>query len=122
MKKQPLFLIIFIAGLVLFACKKPSEVIEGVYSGSVLVNATSAGSGTVVLSTVNDNTIDLKLTVNTNPSVIYNNVIIAGVENPYSISYTSVADNLYGGVNGDALNFTIYDTSGTETSFSGTKY
>jgi hypothetical protein len=120
MKKQPLFLLILLMGIT-YACKKPAEVIEGIYAGSFLINSTSAGSGTVVISKVYDNTVDLKMTITTNPSVTYNNVTIAGVENPYTISYTSIGENLYGGVNGNQLNFSIYDTSGTETSFSGSK-
>ena len=114
-------LLMLMLGMVICACKKPAEVIEGIYSGTFMIDAASAGSGTVTLSMVSDNTVNLKMIITPNPSVTYNNVTIAGVENPYALSYTSVAQNLYGGVNGNSLNFTIYDTSGTETSFSGTK-
>src|SRR5258705_13422649 len=113
MKKPALFLLVLLVGMVIYACKKPADVIEGIYGGSFLINSTPAGSGTVVLSKISGNTVNLKLTINTNPSVTYSNVAIAGVENPYAISYNSIAQNLYGGVNGNELNFTIYDTSGT---------
>ncbi len=121
MKKNRLFFIMVTALTLIFSCKKPADVIEGLYSGSVIINSSPAGSGTVALSKVSDNVVNLTFTIGANPPNVYNNVSVAGVENPYSLSYSDASGNLYGGVSGNEINFTLFDTSGTQTSFTGVK-
>src|SRR5688572_1463286 len=104
-------------GFILLSCQKASEAVAGNYSGNVTINGSSAGTGTAAVTVVSDNKVDILFTHTGDTTLNFVNVGVAGVEPPYNLVLSATNANLYGNASGNGINFTIYDTSGTQTGF-----
>ena len=120
MKRNVYTLIISIFFLLL-SCKKAGETVSGTYNGTVTINASPSGNGTTVITKVSDNTVNMSFVIGAASPTFFTNVAVTGSENPYSLSYSDAGGNLYGQVDGNQLIFTIFDTSSTQTTFTGSK-
>jgi hypothetical protein len=118
-KKSLLVVLILV---LIYSCKDPSEVISGLYMGSVTINSSSGGNGNADVVSTSANRIDIAFTRNGYPTRNFNQVAVAGVEYPYTLSYNDAIGYLYGSVNGSNISLIMMDTSGVETGFTGTKY
>lgn len=121
MNKKFLFVGFVVIALFAISCKKGADAVIGTYSGSVTYNASSLGPGTVIISKVGDNTVNINFTIGADSTILFNNTGVAGTEPPYSLSYSDPGGNLYGQVNGNSLIMTYYDTTSNQTQFSGSK-
>lgn len=120
MKSKSILFVLFIA-VGFTNCKKPADIIQGVYNGTTYINASDAGSSTTSISMISDNVVSMHFVITGDTVIDYDNVAVAGVENPYSLSCHLGNGNMYGQVSGNNLNFTFYDTSGTQINFIGSK-
>jgi len=114
-------LCVIMLGSFVYSCKKASEAVAGNYSGNVTINGSGAGSGTAEISIVSDNKVNILFVHTGDTTMNFINVGVAGVEQPYNLSLMATNANLYGAASGNSISFTIYDTSGVQTGFSGTK-
>lgn len=115
-------ILLFLGTLILaMGCKKAADAVQGIYNGTAYYDGTDAGSAHATISMVSDNVVNMNFTVTGDTVIDYLSVAVAGVENPYSLSYHTGKGNMYGQVSNNDLTFTFYDTSGTQISFSGSK-
>jgi hypothetical protein len=82
MKKQLLILTVGIAAL--FVACSPAAITNGAYTGTFNSSTlpTSSGNGTANVSTVNDNTVNIKVSSGGNPDVTVDNVTVTKLSVP----------------------------------------